>query len=167
VLTPAEIDKRISTHQGDIAIAFEMRDEKLHRYAVAFSATDVQLIHSSHMGEWAQNKLIPKIAHDAKTLARENLLDGVIFDTALAAYLVNPGVRAQELPDLLERWGDGATIDSSSPEQELLSSAAVLFTLRKSLETEMRDRGVLQLFTDLELPIAAALGGYGKSWDCR
>ena len=157
VLTPAEIDKRISTHQGDIAIAFEMRDEKLHTYAVAFSATDVQLIRSSHMGEWAQNKLIPKIAHDAKTLARENLLDGVIFDTALAAYLVNPGVRAQELPDLLERWGDGAAIDLSSPEQELLSSAATLFTLRKSLETEMRDRGVLQLFTDLELPIARLL----------
>jgi DNA polymerase I len=54
VLTPAEIDARISTHQGEIAVAFEMRDEKLHRYAIAFSPTDVQLIHSSQMGEWAQ-----------------------------------------------------------------------------------------------------------------
>ena len=157
ILTPAELDARISEHKGEIAVAFEMCDEKLHRYAVAFSPTDVHLVHSSAMGQWAHDTKIAKIAHDGKSLARENLFDGVIFDTALAAYLVNPGVRAQELSDLLERWGDGATIDSSSPEQELLSSAAVLFTLRKSLETEMRDRGVLPLFVDLELPIAQLL----------
>ncbi len=157
LLTPEEVDLRIATHTGEIAVAFEMRDEKLHRYAIAFSPSDVHLIHSSQMGEWAQDFKVPKIAHDAKTLARENLFDGVIFDTALAAYLVNPGVRAQNLSDLLERWGDGATIDSSTPEQELLTSAAVLFTLRRSLETEMRDRGVLSLFSDLELPIAQLL----------
>ena len=157
LLTPEEIDLRIATHTGEIAVAFEMRDEKLHRYAIAFSPSDVHLIHSSQMGEWAQDFKVPKIAHDAKSLARENLFDGVIFDTALAAYLVNPGVRAQNLSDLLERWGDGATIDSSSAEQELLTSAAVLFTLRRSLETEMRDRGVLSLFADLELPIAQLL----------
>ena len=157
VLTSAELDSRISAHTGVLAIAFELRDEKLHRYAIAFSPTDVHLIHSSQMGKWAQDAKIPKIAHDGKSLARTNLLAGVVFDTALAAYLVNPGVRAQNLSDLLERWGDGATIDTSSPEQELLSSAALLFTLRKSLETEMRDRGVLALFTDLELPIAELL----------
>ena len=157
LLTPEEVDLRIATHTGEIAVAFEMRDEKLHRYAIAFSPSDVHLIHSSQMGEWAQDSKIAKIAHDAKSLARENLFDGVIFDTALAAYLVNPGVRAQNLSDLLERWGDGATIDSSTPEQELLTSAAVLFTLRRSLETEMRDRGVLSLFADLELPIAQLL----------
>jgi DNA polymerase-1 len=157
VLTPAELDARISDHKGEIAIAFELREEKLHRYAIAFSPTDVHLIHSSQMGQWAQDAKIPKIAHDGKSLARTNLLSGIIFDTALAAYLVNPGVRAQNLSDLLERWGDGVTIDSSSPEQELISSAAALFTLRKSLETEMNDRGVLTLFTELELPIAGLL----------
>jgi DNA polymerase-1 len=109
------------------------------------------------MGIWAQDSSVRKIMHDAKTLARENLLDGVIFDTSLAAYLVNPGVRAQELSDLLERWGDGARIDNSSADSTLLSSAAALFALRKSLETEMSDRGVLKLFTELELPIAALL----------
>lgn len=156
-LSPDELSKKISQHTGDIALAFELQDEKLHRYAVAFSPSDVYLIHSSQMGEWAQDSNISKIAHDAKSLARENLLDGVVFDTALAAYLVNPGVRAQELADLLERWGDGAEIDSSSPEQSLLTSAAALFTLRKSLLTEMQDRGVYALFTDLELPIAHLL----------
>jgi DNA polymerase-1 len=156
-LSPEELSKKISQHAGDIALAFEIQDEKLHRYAVAFNPSDVYLIHSAQMGEWAQDPKVSKIAHDAKSLARENLLDGVVFDTALAAYLVNPGVRAQELPDLLERWGDGAQIDSSSPEQALLTSAAALFKLRESLLTEMKDRGVLALFADLELPIAHLL----------
>ena len=156
-LSPDELMRRIANHTGEIAVSYEIIDDKLHRYAVAFSPTDVQLIHSSQMGDWAQDLAVKKIMHDAKSLARENLLDGVVFDTALAAYLVNPGVRAQELSDLLERWGDGAVIDSSSTEQSLLSSAAALFTLRKSLETEMKDRGVLELFNELELPIAALL----------
>jgi len=156
-LTADEISARIASHTGEIAIGYEMQDAKLHRYAVAFSPSDVHLVHSSSMGAWAQDVSIKKIMNDAKELARENLLDGVVFDTSLAAYLVNPGVRTQELSDLLERWGDGARIDKSSPEQSLLSSAASLFTLRKSLETEMSDRGVLKLFTDLELPIAQIL----------
>ncbi len=156
-LSPEELSQKISQHSGDIALAFEIQDEKLQRYAVAFSPSDVYLIHSSQMGDWAQDSKVSKIAHDAKSLARENLLDGVVFDTALAAYLVNPGVRTQELSDLLERWGDGAEIDSSTPEQSLLTSAVALFALRKSLLTEMQDRGVLALFTDLELPIAHLL----------
>ena len=156
-LSPEELSEKISQHSGDIALSFELIDEKLHRYAVAFNPSDVFLIHSAQMGEWAHNPKVSKIAHDAKSLARENLLDGVVFDTALAAYLVNPGVRAQELSDLLERWGDGAQIDTSSPEQSLLTSAAALFKLRGSLLTEMKDRGVLALFTDLELPIAHLL----------
>ena len=156
-LTAGEISSRIAAHTGEIAIAYEMQDAKLHRYAVAFSPIDVHLVHSSEMGKWAQDVAVKKIAHDAKELARHNLLDGVVFDTALAAYLVNPGVRAQGLSDLLERWGDGAKIDVSNPEQVLLTSAASLFKLRKSLETEMSDRGVLKLFTELELPIAQTL----------
>ena len=156
-LTSDEINSRIAKHAGEIAIAYEMQDAKLNRYAVAFSQSDVHLVRSSTMGGWAQDLAVKKIAHDAKELARHNLLDGVVFDTALAAYLVNPGVRAQELSDLLERWGDGARIDASNPDQVLLTSAASLFKLRKSLETEMSDRGVLKLFTDLELPIAQVL----------
>jgi DNA polymerase-1 len=156
-LTSDELSAKIAKHVGEIAIAFELIEEKLHRYAVAFNSSDIYLIDSMQMGDWAQDPKVSKIAHDAKSLARENLLDGVVFDTALAAYLVNPGVRAQELADLLERWGDGAQIDSSTPEQSLLTSAASLFALRKSLATEMKDRGVLELFTELELPIAALL----------
>ena len=157
VLTPGELDAKIAKHKGEIAITFSLDDEKLHRYAVAFSKEDIFLVHSSTMGDWATDVSIPKIAHDAKSLARSNGLAGVEFDTSLAAYLVNPGVRAQELKDLQERWGDGSAINFSSPEQELLTSARALFTLRDSLTRELKERGLWDLFNDMELPIAALL----------
>ena len=157
VLTPGELDAKIAKHKGEIAITFSLDNEKLHRYAVAFSKEDIFLVHSSTMGDWATDASIPKIAHDAKSLARSNGLAGVEFDTSLAAYLVNPGLRAQELKDLQERWGDGSAINFSSPEQELLTSARALFTLRDSLTRELKERGLWDLFVDMELPIAALL----------
>ncbi len=157
VLTPGELDAKMAKHKGEIAITFSLDDEKLHRYAVAFSKEEIFLVHSSTMGEWATDASIPKIAHDAKSLARSNGLAGVVFDTSLAAYLVNPGVRAQELKDLQERWGDGSAINFSSPEQELLTSARALFTLRDSLTRELKERGLWDLFIEMELPIAALL----------
>ena len=157
VLTPGELDAKMAKHKGEIAITFSLDDEKLHRYAVAFSKEEIFLVHSSTMGEWATDASIPKIAHDAKSLARSSGLVGIEFDTSLAAYLVNPGVRAQELKDLQERWGDGSAINFSSPEQELLTSARALFTLRDSLTRELKERGLWDLFIEMELPIAALL----------
>ncbi|MEY3857385.1 MAG: hypothetical protein RLZZ193_1034 [Actinomycetota bacterium] len=123
VLTPEEASQKIAAHTGDIALSYQMVDEKLHRYAVALNHDDLFLVHSAAMGDWATNTAISKIAHDGKTLARTNGLTGITFDTSLAAYLVNPGVRAQELKDVQERWGDGTSINQSTPEQELLTSA--------------------------------------------
>jgi DNA polymerase-1 len=157
VLTPQEASAKIEKHTGEIAIAFQLVDEKLHRYAIALTPDDVFLVHSSVMGDWAFNPKISKIAHDAKALARTNGLTGISFDTSLAAYLVNPGVRAQELKDIQERWGDGSAINQSSPEQELLTSARAMFTLRDSLSRELKERNLWDLFTTMELPVADLL----------
>ncbi|MTA06368.1 MAG: DNA polymerase I [Actinobacteria bacterium] len=157
VITPEELDAKIGSHTGDISIAFELVDDTVHRYAVALSKTSAFLVHSSVMGSWAQDASVLKIAHDAKAMARENGLVGVSFDTSLAAYLVNPGVRAQEVSDLLERWGDGSQLDQSSPEQKLLTTACALFGLRDSLTKELSDRGLSKLYNELELPIAELL----------
>jgi DNA polymerase-1 len=159
VLTPQEASVKIALHTGSIAIAFQMEDDLLHRYAVALSPSDVFLVHSSQMGDWAFDTKVPKIAHDAKTLARKNGLTGVCFDTSLAAYLVNPGVRAQDLKDIQERWGDGTSINESSSEQFLLTSARALFTLQIALTAELKERNLWQLYTTMELPIADLLAG--------
>jgi DNA polymerase-1 len=158
LLTAEEASAKIAQHSGDIAIAYQLVDEKLNRYAVAFSAEDVFLVQGSTMGDWAIDAKVSKIAHDAKSLARTNGLTGITFDTALAAYLVNPGVRSQELKDIQERWGDGTAINQSSPEQELLTSARAMFVLRDSLTRELKERQLWELFITMELPVADLLG---------
>ena len=157
VLTPEEVSAKIAQHSGDIAVAFQLVEEKLHRYAIALSADDVFLVHSSTMGDWATDRNVPKIAHDAKSLARLHGLTGVSFDTSLAAYLVNPGVRSQDLKDIQERWGDGSAINVSTPEQELLTSARAMLTLRDSLTRELKERNLWDLFMTMELPVADLL----------
>jgi DNA polymerase-1 len=158
VISPEEASTRIAQHSGDISIAYQIVDDKLHRYAVALTPDDVFLVHSSVMGDWATNGEVAKIAHDSKSLARINGVRGINFDTALAAYLVNPGVRSQELKDIQERWGDGSAINLSSPEQELLTSARVLFALKDSLTRELKERQLWELFMTMELPVAELLG---------
>ncbi len=157
VMTSDEVSAKIGGHQGAISIAYELVDDRLHRYAIALDKKTAFLVHSSEMGEWATNPAVEKIAHDAKSVARDNGLTGVVFDTSLAAYLVNPGVRSQEVKDLLERWGDGSQIDESSSEQILLTTACALFGLRDSLSKELNDRGLTKLYHELELPIADLL----------
>ena len=156
-ITADAASKRIAGHSGEIAISFSLLEEKLNRYAVALSPEDIFLVHESTMGDWASNPKIKKLVHDAKSLARINAMSGVEFDTAIAAYLVNPGTRSLELRDIQERWGDGSVISASSPEQELLTSARVLFSLRDSLTRELKERNLLELFSTMELPIAELL----------
>ena len=96
-LSVAQLEKEIQSHQGAIAITYEISDDNLQRYAVAISANKSFLVQGSRLGAWAKDPSIAKIAHDAKSLARISDFQGLSFDTELAAYLINPGVRAQEI----------------------------------------------------------------------
>ena len=158
-ISAAELTKKISSHQGEIALAFELSgesvEEKLLRYAVALSATDVYLVEGATMGDWATDSAVGKIVYDGKSLARLNGLTGVVFDIDLAAYLVNPGVRASSIADVADKWG--SPLDTSSSENLLASTAATLFLLKKNLETELAERGLSDLFIKLELPVADLL----------
>jgi DNA polymerase-1 len=157
LLTSEELEMKISSHTGDLAITYEVDGEKLRRYAVALSQAESFLIDSSQIGSWVSDSHIGKIMHDAKGLARVLTVEGIVFDTALAAYVINPGVRAQELSDIAVRWGGGPAISSSDSGKALIQGAAALFNLRNSLEQELKDRGALGLYRDLELPIAELL----------
>jgi DNA polymerase I len=157
VLTAEQTSTRIAQHNGEIAISFEIIDDEIVRYAVAISSEEVLLVESDQMGQWSQDPNIEKIAHDAKSLARINGLVGVSFDVSLAAYLVNPGVRTQEFIDIAQRWSDASTIDESSSQMYLITSASVLFDLKHALTQELHDRGLMELFLTMEMPVAALL----------
>ena len=142
VLTPEEAAERISNHIGPISFNAEFIDGALHRYGVALTSSQAFLVHSSQMGDWITDSKIPKILHDAKAFGRSHGLDGVIFDTSLASYLVNPGARPQDITE----W-DGNTF----------LQAEKLFSLRDSLTVELTDRNLLALFHDLEMPVSELL----------
>jgi DNA polymerase-1 len=158
-ISAAEASKKIALHNGEIALAFELSnesvDETLVRYAVALTASDVFLVEGSTMGDWSTDSSVKKIAYDAKSLARINGATGFIFDIDIAAYLVNPGVRASSITDIADKWG--APLDTSSAENLLASQAAAYFGIKQNLEAELSERGLSELFTTLEMPIADLL----------
>ena len=146
-VTPKDATKKIMAAKGEIALLPQFTDGFLSSYSVALASGESFTVNSGEIADWLSDASIPKIMHDAKALARVYPVSGLIFDTEIAAYLVNPGVRNQDVASLLERWGSGST--------EL--SAAALFTLRESLQKELDSRSLTKLFVELEIPIAHLL----------
>jgi len=147
--TPDEVNKKLEKFTGTVGFAFELLDERLSSYAVALSAEDVYLVMSDEIGDWLANPKIEKITHDFKSLARVIDLNGVVFDTALAAYLVDPGNRLNAISDVLERYG--------FPDASLSNQAASIFALRDKLKAELDGRGAHNLLTELEIPVSVVL----------
>ena len=147
--TPEEVSQKLSGFTGTIGFLFELLDERLNSYAVALSANEVYLVMSDEVGPWLADPKIEKISHDFKALARTIDFNGVVFDTALASYLVDPGNRLTEIDEILERWGMG---DAS-----MSAKAGALFALRDKLTTELSDRNALKLLLELEIPVSQCL----------
>ena len=94
---------------------------------------------------------VPKIAHDLKDLMglllKEKLpLDGFVFDTALAGYLLE-ATSAGYAPEKLSMRYLGAE----------LHGAEALWRLREPMERKLRELGMEELYAQAELPLCAVL----------
>lgn len=114
-----------------------------------------------------------KSMHDAKPIARALLdngarLQGLAFDTALAAYLVMPGQRSYALRDVEQRvlgrirgdQGEGqldllGTDDAD--DQRLAEDATAVADLARTLRPALEGDGLLGLLLDVEQPVALVL----------
>ena len=117
-----------------------------------------------------------KILHDAKgpMLAFKKMgtpLNSVMFDTAIASYLVSPGGRNFELSDLVMRYlGKSLETDSTATSAQLsldasldisgdslAKAARATLDLSEFLKVELKSRGGEGLFNDVEMPLVPLL----------
>ncbi len=132
---------------------------------------------------WLSDAGRQKVLHDAKgplaALAGRGLpVQGIVSDTALAAYLVRPDQRSFDLADLTLRHlgrelraevepvddgqlaldvGDGSGDGSADAEAAMVRARAVL-ELSAVLDRELEERGAKRLLAEVELPLERVLG---------
>ncbi|SNU00715.1 DNA polymerase I [Ruaniaceae bacterium KH17] len=109
----------------------------------------------------------PKILHDAKAAAhrlaaRGIELNGVVFDTQLAAYLAMPGQRSYALGDLVARFvgrelaeGGDTLLDLGTEGSQ--ARAEGVYDLAAPLARTLDEREASRLLTELELPVQRSL----------
>ncbi|MGP4018822.1 DNA polymerase I [Saccharopolyspora sp. 5N708] len=133
------------------------------------------------LADWLADPATTKAAHDVKGALhairdRGWTLAGLTSDTALAAYLVRPGQRSFELPDLVVRYlqrelraeqgdddgqlsllEDEAETKEKAAASELVRARAVA-ELADALDVELDRIDSRGLLTELELPLLVVLG---------
>jgi DNA polymerase-1 len=153
-ITNKELTKILSGRTTPIALFAEVIDSSISAIAVAVSESQIYTVMGSPQGEWLADSSLPKWVHGGKDFARSSGIQGITFDTELAAYLINPGGRNLEVADLSQRYlGQSVTTES----EDLFTSfdgslAAVIYCLVPVLAKEIEDRNMGSLLTDLEIP---------------
>ncbi|WP_374953659.1 DNA polymerase I [Arthrobacter sp. Y81] len=129
------------------------------------------------LADWLRDGESPKVMHGykaaLKALSSRGLgLEGVVDDTSISGYLIQPDRRTYELAELaqhhlnisispetakagqLELSFDG---DDAAAAGELVRVAAVVQTLSRYFESELTERKAADLLTTLELPVSRVL----------
>src|SRR5206468_3203460 len=92
----------------------------------------------------------PVLAHDAKALGA--VPPGLVHDTMLGAYLLEPARRGYPLAELCEERGLASTVEDAAGGEALLVRA-----LAERQRKELADRGLVPLLRDVELPLVGVL----------
>lgn len=143
----ATLKSRVQSAKGPISL-YATTDE------ILIALDPLTVIKSEYVKE---NLEIPSgaITHRAKPLIRSSLIKTTVFDTELAAYLINPGTRDLEIEELLNRY---IGISFPPANKDLFGGSvnpeivAYLFDLEGALKEELVKRELEKLFVDLEMP---------------
>ena len=188
-VTRPEVETRVLTSAQAVAALGELdhlylemvRDEHFLGLAVRQDENRVGLVPEDLLdamrGILADPQL-PKTTHDAKPLIRwlgSRGMDfgGLEFDTALAAYVVDPATGRYQLDELAERML-GFSLTEDLPEEDRPAQGSLVFDpgprfeqiglrveaiarLVEPLRSELEEREEMELFTEVELPLVAVL----------
>ncbi|MFA6471572.1 MAG: DNA polymerase I [Candidatus Latescibacterota bacterium] len=200
IITADEVDAIFQELSGSRQIAFDMEaTSELPMNAeivgIAVSAGDTAsyfpLSHTgyenldsgvvfSHLQKLFEKREIRKIAHDAKyseiILKRNGFgASSFNFDTLLAAYVLDPGIRGYDVDILAdihlkkrihsfsEITGKGKTkksfaeLDGETAAGFSADKAGVILSLAELFEKKITDEGMTSLYTDLEMPLMEVL----------
>ena len=154
---------------GD-AESFAIIDQNHH--AIAGNFADLNPKDDKALADYLQSTQ-PKFLHDAKTTyhmlaGRGITLGGIAHDTALAAYLLNPGQRTYDLKTTYQRHlhrtleitetGQLSLLDiTNTNTNTLITAAAAILELAATLPTKLATINELELYLDLELPLTTIL----------
>ena len=127
-------------------------------HAVDIDLTDQDPADEATLRDWLADRGAPKWVHDAKAewhkLNGSGLvLAGVEQDTALAAYLLRPDLRTGDLADVVQRHV-GHEIAADAPGAVRAQATAELVA---ALTPELAEIGAMELYLDLEVPLATVL----------
>ncbi|MEO5312841.1 DNA polymerase I [Pseudarthrobacter sp. CC12] len=129
------------------------------------------------LATWLRDPGAPKVIHGFKAAlkalsARGLELEGVVDDTSISGYLIQPDRRTYELAELaqhhlnvgipaatakagqLELSFDG---DDTAAADALVQAGAVVLALSRFFEDELKDRRAEELLSTLELPVSRVL----------
>ncbi|WP_077596573.1 DNA polymerase I [Oceanobacillus kimchii] len=169
------------------AVYIEMLGENYHLIPIegvavvnkekaSFIPTDIAL-KSDIFKAWAENPQKNKIVFDAKrtkvALLRNKInMQGIIFDSLLASYLLNPSENNHDIPAIANRKGRtdvqfdeevfGKGAKQKVPEAEVLNEHVVrktqlLYDLYPEMEEELGNNEQYDLLKELEMPLALIL----------
>ncbi|MEG6584625.1 DNA polymerase I [Dendrosporobacter sp. 1207_IL3150] len=107
---------------------------------------------------------IQKITHDVKSVyaacwQTNSDIKGAIFDTALAAYLLDPTASQYPLSALKEKYlGLASQTGKISMDYDYAAwAAAAILSLHTTLEDKLKELALEKLYYDIELPLARVL----------
>lgn len=162
----SNLEKALADISGEFALVVERKMES-GELEVALSPRP-GLVHSFYVGALTGESLkdCAFFGHGVKSWLREiEFSDSttVLFDSELAGYLLNPGVRDLSLETLVqEHLGIERSIPSD--DQDLFTSptfapelASDLWSLRELLTKQLQDQGVSELLAELEIPLTLSL----------
>jgi len=141
---------------------------------IAFSQDELSQDELTQLKKFLSNKETKKVVHGAKDFykicSHLNIeFQGLISDTEISSYLVNPGLRSYELedvamrvlgfvPDLAnENDGQLALGEESVNVDSLATRANAILSLNAALEPQIEERKLSGLLNDLELPLIEVL----------
>ena len=158
-ISASDLTQILSGRKDPIAISLNAPEGKILEYSVALDSSSLFIVRDSEIGEWWRDATLPKYLHGAKEVARNLPISGLVFDTELAAYLINPGGRNLALDDLTERF---LGVVNAEQEESLFSQfdglgAISIMNLAPILKQEISEREMSSLMQEMELPVLVEL----------